>query len=393
MQQLLPRADGGYDERVFRRRDGLVHDECNGNSQFIDAHDRYWVGTLGGLAMYDPHAQAAEADAAAKPLVFTSLRLDGDEQPLDADGLSLPPGRHDLRIEYSLLTGQREGESRYRTQLLGFEDTPSGWSVERARAFTGLPPGDYRLRVEARDFADVAAEPRELAFRITPAWWQQGWLRLLAAGTTLLFAAGAVLAWNSGLRQRQRQLRQQVTARTQDLHDANLRLTELSYQDPLTGIANRRRLLEVLGAAIERAAAQRKPIGLIVADVDHFKRYNDGFGHLAGDTALRAIAGAMGSATRDQDLVARFGGEEFACVMIDAPADTVALVAERMRLLVQALPPRTLGNDTQTLTLSIGVLHRLPRPGETAEDLLHDADVALYAAKAAGRNVVRFAGS
>lgn len=149
----------------------------------------------------------------------------------------------------------------------------------------------------------------------------------------------------------------------------------------------------MLGAAIERAAAQRKPIGLIVADVDHFKRYNDGFGHLAGDTALRAIAGAMGSAKRDQDLVARFGGEEFACVMIDAPADTVALVAERMRLLVEALPPRTLGNDTQTLTLSIGVLHRLPRPGETAEDLLHDADVALYAAKAAGRNVVRFARS
>jgi diguanylate cyclase len=99
----------------------------------------------------------------------------------------------------------------------------------------------------------------------------------------------------------------------------------------------------------------------------------------------------MGSAMRGQDLVARFGGEEFACLMIDADLATVQHVAERMRLLVEALPPRALGNESQTLTISAGVLSRIPRPDDTPESLLHDADLALYGAKSAGRNCVHVA--
>jgi diguanylate cyclase (GGDEF)-like protein len=142
---------------------------------------------------------------------------------------------------------------------------------------------------------------------------------------------------------------------------------------------------------IARAAEQGKPLGLIVADVDHFKQYNDRFGHLAGDAALRAIAGAMDSAMREQDLVSRFGGEEFACLMVDADRATVSRVAERMRALVEALPPRSLGNDSQTLTISAGVLSCVPLATQTPEALLHAADLALYAAKSAGRNRVHAA--
>ena len=168
-------------------------------------------------------------------------------------------------------------------------------------------------------------------------------------------------------------------------------MTELSYVDPLTGAANRRRLTQALSAAIERATELSLPLGLIVIDVDHFKHYNDQHGHLAGDAALRAVAEALQSATREQDLVARFGGEEFACLMIDADIDTVARVAERMRALVEALPPRRLGNDTDTITLSAGVLSRVPAAGEQADDLLREADAAMYRAKSDGRNCVRIA--
>ena len=150
--------------------------------------------------------------------------------------------------------------------------------------------------------------------------------------------------------------RQLVAERTEALREANDRLTELSYLDPLTGIANRRRLMEAIRAAMQRAAEIRKPLGLIVADVDHFKRYNDEYGHLAGDVALKAIAGAMRSTMREQDLVARFGGEEFACLMIDADLELVRRIAERMRALVEALPPRSLGNDSQGMTISAGVV-------------------------------------
>ncbi|MCC6561365.1 MAG: GGDEF domain-containing protein, partial [Xanthomonadales bacterium] len=149
-----------------------------------------------------------------------------------------------------------------------------------------------------------------------------------------------------------------------------------------------RRLMQALDAALPWATQRGLPIGLIVLDGDHFKDYNDRPGPLAGDTALRAVAQALASAMREQDLVARYGGEEFACLMGDADIDVAAAVAERMRALVAALPPRTLGNDEHTLTLSAGVLSRIPRPGESAADLLRDADVALYRAKHDGRNRV-----
>jgi len=392
VQQLIPRFDGSYGARVFRRRDGLVHDECNTNAQWIDDHDRYWVGTLGGLGMFDPDAQPRARAAQPSPLHFTGLRVDGEAHVLPGDlQLVVPAGSRELRIEYSLLTGQRERESQYRTHLLGFAETPGPWTSEHSRSFSGLPPGDYTFRVEARDFASTHAVPIELALSVAPLWWQQWWLQLLAAVSLLLLAAGVVMGFNRRLRARQKLLRRLVAERTQDLHDANLRLTELSYLDPLTGVANRRRLIEAMRNAMDRARNLDKPIGLVMVDVDRFKPYNDKHGHLAGDTALRAIANAIDSAMREQDLVARFGGEEFACLMIDADLATVTRVAERMRVLVEALPPRSLGNDTQTLTISAGVLSCVPAESDTPEDLLHQTDLALYAAKAAGRNRIAVA--
>jgi diguanylate cyclase (GGDEF)-like protein len=200
-----------------------------------------------------------------------------------------------------------------------------------------------------------------------------------------------VLLYNRGLRLRQRRLKREVARQTAEIRTANLRLTELSYKDPLTGVANRRRLMEAIDSAIDRSLKRSLPIGLIVLDVDHFKDYNDHFGHLAGDVALRAVAQALQSATREQDLVSRFGGEEFACLLIDADLDVVARCAERMRALVEALPPRMLGNATQTITISAGILSRVPAPGDSAGDLLREADAALYRAKNEGRNCVRSA--
>lgn len=96
---------------------------------------------------------------------------------------------------------------------------------------------------------------------------------------------------------------------------------------------------------------------------------------------------------REQDLVARFGGEEFACLLIDADIDTVARCAERMRALLEALPARMLGNYSQTITISAGILSRVPNPEDSATDLPREADAALYRAKNEGRNRVCRVGS
>ena len=389
VQQLTPEAGGHYAERVFRRRDGLVHDECNTNAQFVDAHDRYWVGTLGGLSMYDPNIKTASQQTRPKPLRFSELIVDGkSSDPASGFDSLIAAGSEDLSISFSVLSGLREEESTYRTQLVGFDDHISAWTSEHRRRFSRLPPGSYELKVEGRDYTGTPSTPISLRFNVDARWWEQSQMRILLGLLGLCVAAAMVLLYNRGLRLRQRHLKREVARRTTEIRAANQRLTELSYQDPLTGVANRRRLMEAINAAIDRALTRALPIGLIVLDVDHFKLFNDQHGHLSGDVALRAVAQALQSAMREQDLVARFGGEEFACLLIDADIETAARCAERVRALVETMPPRMLGNNTHTITLSAGVLSRVPLPGDSAADLLRETDAALYRAKNEGRNRV-----
>jgi diguanylate cyclase (GGDEF)-like protein len=389
VQQLTPADGGGYTERVFRRSDGLVHDECNQGSEIVDAQDRYWVGTMGGLAMFDPGAQRPAAQGRAKPLRFVGLRVDGQDRLVaDGEGLSLPADVHELRIEYTLLSGLRESETRYRSQLLGYDPAPTAWGTGRVRTFTALPPGAYELTVEARDYMGTPSQATSLRFSIAPQWYQRRGLQAFVVLLSGLGVAGAAVSYDRLQRRRRQRLQEEIALRTEELRAVNTRLTELSYLDPLTGLANRRRLMEVLTRAIARARERQLPIGLILIDVDHFKAYNDRHGHLAGDTALRAVAQVLDHATRPQDLVSRFGGEEFACVIDDAEIAAVRRVAERMRDAVESLPPRTLGNGSQTITLSAGVLCRVPGPDEQADDLLTAADAMLYEAKRLGRNRV-----
>jgi diguanylate cyclase (GGDEF)-like protein len=394
VQQLTPDQGRRFTERIFRRRDGLVHDECNTNAQFVDAHDRYWVGTLGGLSVFDPNIKTSIGESRPKPLRFTDFVVDGESSNPDSkSNLLLAAGTTELSIGYSVLSGLREQESVYRSQLVGFENEPGKWTSEHRRRFNRLAPGDYVLRVEGRDYTGTASTPITVHFTVDARWWEQPRIQILLAMLVAGITAGLVLLYNRGLRLRQRRLKREVARQTAEIRSTNLRLTELSYRDPLTGVANRRRLMEVVDSAIDRAQTRSLPIGLIVLDVDHFKSYNDHFGHLAGDVALRAVAQALQSAMREQDLVSRFGGEEFACLLIDADMEVVAGCAERMRALVEALPPRMLGNATQTITISAGVLSRIPAPGDSAGDLLREADAALYRAKNEGRNCVRGAKS
>jgi len=387
VQQLLRRPGGGFDERVFRRRDGLVHDECNSNSQFLDARGRYWVGTLGGLSVYDPAQQSAPRPRAPRPLRWTGLRVDAQAlQFASLTSLDVPAGSQSLRVDFSLLSGEREDESRYRSRLTPLEATFSEWTAEHGRSFGVLPPGDYELEVQARDFSGVASAPLRLSVEVAPLWWQQGWVQVVAAVALLLLTMGVAVVYTGRLRRRQRVLESEVAKRTSELTLANERLLELSSVDALTQLPNRRCLMETLDDVIKRGRLRGSPVGLVLIDVDHFKQYNDRHGHLAGDSALRAVARALSGAKRERDLVARYGGEEFVCVMEDATEEAVASVAERMRSRVAGLTPREVGNDDDGLTLSAGYLVRVPGSGDGPEQLLGDADLALYSAKRAGRN-------
>jgi two-component system cell cycle response regulator len=168
---------------------------------------------------------------------------------------------------------------------------------------------------------------------------------------------------------------------------ATRRLYESAMHDPLTGVYNRRYLDDHLAAEFAFAARHGTALSLLLIDADHFKRVNDTWGHAAGDAALRALAGHLQRSVRGEDMIARFGGEEFAVLARETTAIGAMAVAERIRKSVERTPVVLEGGQTVSLTVSIGVVHLGgSRAYPAAHALLEAADEALYRAKEAGRN-------
>ncbi|MHB1047251.1 MAG: GGDEF domain-containing protein [Thermoanaerobaculia bacterium] len=163
-------------------------------------------------------------------------------------------------------------------------------------------------------------------------------------------------------------------------------LRELAIRDSLTGLWNRRMILDQLGSELSRARRDGKPLAVAVADLDHFKRVNDSFGHATGDAVLREAAKRMRSAVRDCDFIGRYGGEEFLLVLPGCDGRCGLLVAERVRGRVAAEPVRTDEAPVPT-TVSLGLAWSATARA-TADALIDAADEALYRAKAEGRNRV-----
>ncbi len=176
----------------------------------------------------------------------------------------------------------------------------------------------------------------------------------------------------------------------QSLREANAQIQQLSITDPLTGAFNRRYLNEHFLIEIERAHRHSRPLGLVMVDLDHFKKLNDRHGHLVGDDVLRAFVKTVRSAIRpSSDWIARYGGEEFALVLAESDLDASTSAAERIRLICDERPLETRAGAL-SISASFGVAaldHSLP-PGDAMEKLLREADAALYRSKHSGRNRV-----
>jgi diguanylate cyclase (GGDEF)-like protein len=188
--------------------------------------------------------------------------------------------------------------------------------------------------------------------------------------------------------QRITDMRGRLVALTRELSGINASLREQSAQDALTGIPNRRSFDTAFEQEWNHAARSGKPLALVLADVDHFKRYNDTYGHQQGDDCLKAVAVAIRQAARRKvDMVARYGGEEFAMLLPDTPAVSALLVAGRVLEAVRGLHlPHSNSPTSGHVTLSLGVCATVPRADLRPEDLVKVTDKALYEAKSKGRN-------
>ncbi|MBY0556796.1 MAG: GGDEF domain-containing protein, partial [Burkholderiaceae bacterium] len=230
----------------------------------------------------------------------------------------------------------------------------------------------------------------KLPIKVAPAWYQTFWLKALLVLLGLAAMVSVVQARTAYLRQRQRALQQQVEERTlvlaetaQELRAANQRLFQLATTDSLTGCANRHHFIERARDCLALMERTAQPLALLILDLDAFKQVNDRYGHPFGDEVLRAAVRATQLTIRSTDTLGRMGGEEFAVLMPDTSQEGAWILAERVRLAIAAAEVSS-GDVRMHPTASIGLALR--QPGEQFDALYLRADVALYAAKEAGRN-------
>ena len=171
-------------------------------------------------------------------------------------------------------------------------------------------------------------------------------------------------------------------------------LVKSTMVDGLTGIPNRRHFDETLAIEWRRALRSGQPLSLIMADIDYFKNYNDTYGHLEGDACLRMVATQLRqSLRRPGDLVGRWGGEEFACILPETDSTGAMIVAEQLRKsIIDLAIPHASSSVAPIVTISLGATTMIPNPGTDAIELIKRSDEALYKAKRAGRNQIGFSG-
>src|SRR5882724_4806461 len=274
--------------------------------------------------------------------------------------------------------GNAPGEGATGGTLL-FDSAASGAATAPAPAeFSGYAV-THRLAVADREWR-LHIVPRKNPVDLLD---QAGIAAILAA----LLAISALLFWLMTSVAISESRGAELAQRNREAALLREKLREQAMHDKLTGLYNRHYVEEWFGLELRRAQRHGRPIAAIMLDVDHFKRFNDSFGHEAGDLVLRELAGALKRTTRGSDVASRYGGEEFLVLLPECPFDAALRRAERMREEVAKLELRYDGRPLGPISVSLGVA-AFPDHAKESAELLRHADEALYEAKGAGRNRV-----
>lgn len=374
--------------------DGLPHGSFIWHAAAVGPYGALLFGGTTGLTVVQPGRFPLQARAEA-PLRITRVhansRLLSWSSGPDA-ALALASDQRSIRVNFSLLDYRAPGDIRYAYRLAGFEHA---WhhvapGTPAKAVYTNLPSGNYRLQLRARTPGLGAhTATRSYPLSVAPHWYETWLARVLQLLAALLLAAALVYAGLRWSRHRQLLLDRLIGQRTRELRQANAKLETLATTDALTGLNRRGAFMDLAKRALDEAIAHQQPLSMLLMDLDEFKAINDTHGHLAGDSALQAVAGTVNEACRGSEIIGRYGGEEFVLCMPNSDAAAARALARRLCANVAALMVRY-GSETLTVTCSIGVATREPEDTRLSQ-LLSRTDKALYRAKNRGRNRVEVA--
>ena len=294
-------------------------------------------------------------------------------------------------LGFAALHYSESSKNRYAYKLSGFDQR---WNdVDASRRFvtyTNLEAGDYMFTVRGSNKDGIWSKHQaELRIRVLPPWWQTLWARI---GFALLLFATAYFAYAMRVRRMRLTamvLRRKVAEKTQSLEEANRKLEAAARTDFLTSLPNRRELMERGQREFDRGLRYGSNCCVILADLDLFKEINDGMGHDAGDKVLREVASVFNSNIRGQDVVGRWGGEEFLFILPDTDIEGGRAVANNVARRLRATPFEIGGRHiTVTATFGVSALD----PQLDLEVCIDQADQAMYAGKRQGRDRVVVSG-
>jgi diguanylate cyclase (GGDEF)-like protein len=345
------------------------------------------MSTWGGILQYNDKEKSVTPESLSLNFEYVTAL-----SPDSKTSISLPtttksaavqvPAGYNLKMRFSMVSLENGVEFRYRMLQLSSEWSP--WT-DRDLFIRAQPPGDYEFELQARTRSGREAEKISYRYTMLPYWHEIFWVRflILLAGVlvvcllTYMFIRRRV----ANYREDNLKLEKRISERTTELESLNQQLSELATEDSLTGVSNRRALEHGLQREWFRCLDQRRPLSALMIDVDHFKQYNDKHGHLEGDVLLREIAQTLKQEhDPKRELLARFGGEEFALLLPGINLDEAVRRADHIRqIMIQR---------NKNVTVSIGVAGFVPSVQEEQSSLLRRADAALYRAKRAGRNRV-----
>ncbi|MBU2280134.1 MAG: diguanylate cyclase [Gammaproteobacteria bacterium] len=395
----------GYE--LFGESDGMQSAQCNGGSMpaAIARQDgSLWFATSQGVAMVTP-SRLSEFTTHTPPVVVQKLSADGMQYPILDN--QFPAGTRRVEMQFAGLSYVMPTRIQYRTKLVGFDKDWVERGPQHIAEYTNLTPGHYRFLVSAAyPDGDWSVSPAALELEILPFFWQRTSFLVSVAAMVLLLII-VVYRWRIlSLRRNELTLRRQVLEKTSALRQQaeiltlaveeksilaeQLRLQAAAFaaqarEDGLTGLANRRAFDEQLASEFNRAQRLQHQLCLAIMDIDHFKRINDQWSHMAGDEVLKRIAEILKLHCRDIDLTSRWGGEEFALLLPQTSLEQGHEVCERLRLAIVSADFQDIAAGLK-VTASFGIA---VNTGLAHYDkLISRADTLLYQAKTDGRNKV-----